>query len=100
MKILRITLRVLALTLRRCFACVLLTYWVSFIFYTTNYMITGGPNRVVVWYRHIDRAVFTWNWGEFLTRQIIIFLVTVAVFWFEFRSFNLSRERTTTDTVR
>jgi hypothetical protein len=71
--------------LRRVLAWLLIAYWVVFVSYTIMHLITGGPGGVVVWYRHIARAPFQWNWGVFLAGQMIILAITVVLCIFERR---------------
>lgn len=80
------TFKAILRLLRRGLMWVLIAYWVIFVSYSIMHLVTGGPNGVVVWYRHISRAPFEWNWGVFLAGQMFILAVTVVLFIFGRRS--------------
>lgn len=79
------TFKAILRVLRRSLMWVLIAYWVIFVSYSMMHLITGGPGAVVVWYRHIARAPFQWNWEMFLAGQMLILAATVAVYFFERR---------------
>ncbi len=60
------SLKMILRLLRRGLIWLLIAYWVVFVSYTIMHPITGGPGAVVVWYRHIARTPFQWNWELFL----------------------------------
>lgn len=72
--------RLILQVLRRALLYLLLAYWVVFGGYTLKYMVTGGLAAVIVWYRHISRAPFEWHWAAFLAGQILLLIVTVALY--------------------
>jgi hypothetical protein len=76
------SLKMMFRLLRRGLIWLLIAYWVVFVSYTIMHLITGGPGAVVVWYRHIARMPFQWNWGVFLGGQIVILAITVALCFF------------------
>jgi hypothetical protein len=76
--------------LRRGLMWLLTAYWVVFVGYSTMHLITGGPQAVVIWYWHIARVPFQWNWGVFLTGQLVILAVTGALCFFGRRTPNRS----------
>lgn len=71
--------------LRRGLLWLLLIYWAIFIGYTAVKLFRGGPSAVVVWYRHMARATFHWNWGTFLAQHSAILAVTLALCFLEWR---------------
>jgi hypothetical protein len=68
--------------LRRGLFWLLIAYWVVFVSYSIMHLITGGRGGVVMWYRHIARAPFQWNWSVFLAGQMVIVAITVALYFF------------------
>ncbi len=76
------SLKMIFRLLRRGLIWLLIAYWVVFVGYTIMHLVTGGPGAVVVWYRHIAKMPFQWNWGVFLAGQIVILAITVALCFF------------------
>lgn len=68
--------------IRRVLIWILLMYWAIFIGYTAVKFFSGGPSAVVVWYRHIARAPFQWDWRVFLAQQAAILTITLALCFF------------------
>ena len=90
MNILKMILRLL----RRCLMWIFVAYWVIFIFYSFEELITGGSSAVVEWYKHIGSSLVhrgdgwfltPWSWGEFLAQQVAILAITLGLYFFERR---------------
>lgn len=80
------SLRMIFQLARRVLLWLLMGYWVVFAGYTIMHLITGGPNAVVIWYRHIARAPLQWNWAMFLVGQTMILAITVVLYLFDRRA--------------
>jgi len=70
----------------RCLFGLFGAYWLVFIGYTVTKLITGGPDAVVIWYKHVSDLHISieaseWHWALFLLRQIVILAVTLLS-WF------------------
>ena len=102
MRFLRIVLRLA----RRGLLCLLLLYWAVFAGESIIALVSGGPARVAVWYRHVfeghmvgrncvgDTCAFTlgpWDlerlgWGRFWAIQFLYLFCTLPLGFFEWRS--------------
>lgn len=80
------SLKMIFRLLRRGLIWLLIAYWVAFVGYTIMHLVTGGPGAVVVWYKHIARMPFQWNWPVFLAGQMAILTATVLLYFFERRA--------------
>jgi len=71
---------------------VLVAYWVAFVFNTLEREITGGPQAVLAWYRHVGSTPLRsgpdgrfsfprWSAARFLMQQGVLLAVTVGL-WF------------------
>ena len=76
-----------------CLFWILITFWVVFVINTIFYYVESGPDRVVHWYMHISRAGIQshWSWRAFLTRQMAILAITVALYFSKRRLRNWAR---------
>jgi hypothetical protein len=69
-------------------------YWIVFIGYTIKNLVTGGPNAVVAWYRHLSQASglsFGWDWRVFLAQQFGMLAITLML-WFFLRPLHSSSD--------
>lgn len=73
------TLKMIIRLLQRGLMWLLVAYWVVFVGYTIMHLVSGGPSAVIVWYRHIAKMPFKWNWGTFLGGQVVILAITMAL---------------------
>ncbi len=72
--------------LRIVLTCMLLAYWAILIGYSTMELIAGGPAGVVIWYRSTATAPSEWDWGAFLSQQVLLLAGTVLLCMIEWRS--------------
>jgi hypothetical protein len=77
--------KMILLLLRRGLLILLILYWVSFIGFTVDKFVVGGPRAVVGYYVHLAGAAFNWRWRVFLAQQIVLLAVTLALCFLELR---------------
>jgi hypothetical protein len=92
MKIFRVILGLI----RRFFMFIFVFYWVVFVGYTVTKFVEGGSSRVASWYRQIGTPPIVWNgetfvfhkmnWGMFWRVQVIYLAITLALFFWEWRT--------------
>lgn len=70
---------------RRVAIWLLMAYWLVFFGYTIKNFVEGGSTAVLGWYKHISGNPFQWHWGIFLLRQIVMLVLTLALYFFERR---------------
>jgi hypothetical protein len=77
------------------FLMLLLFYWAIFAGNTLVRLFSGGPARVIAWYKHIDGSPIqwdqgalvlpVWDWRLFVARESMILAITLGLCYLEWR---------------